>query len=559
MASSETTASTDIPVTALSPLRFPAFRGILLASCVSNVGGLIQAVGASWMMTSIADSADLVALVQASMTMPVVLLSLLAGALADSIDRRRIMLVAQAFMLTVSIILSVCAWTGTITSWSLLLLTFLIGCGTAFHAPAWQASVGDMVPRAHLSSAITLNGVGFNVARTVGPAIGGAIVAAAGAAAAFAVNTSSYFVLLFVLKRWRPAREVRRLPRESLGIAIMAGLRYVTMSPTILRVLLRSSVFALGASSVMALMPLLAKDRLAGGALTYGLLLGAFGVGSVAAAMGKSRMGQKLATEALVRWACMAFALSAAVAGVSTSLVLTLLALLIGGAAWVSILVTLTVSVQMSAPRWVVARALSLYQMAAFAGLAGGSWLWGVITEHQGLSTALLLAAVILFGCALLGRWLPIPEVEALNLDPLDAWSEPQTAVPVESRTGPVVISIEYRIREADIIAFLAAMAARQRVRRRDGAQNWMLLRDLADPEIWIERYMTPTWLDYIRHNSRLTHEDANIPERLRALHCGPDKPVVRRMIERQTGSLPSGDSPARDMPEPFTDPSRSA
>ncbi len=561
MSSSAPAQPADVQtVSALSPLRFPVFRAILIASGVSNLGGLIQSVGASWMMLSIAQSADMVALVQASMTLPFMLLSLLAGAVADSFDRRTIMLGAQVFMLIVSIILSVCAWSGLITSWLLLLFTFLIGCGTAFNAPAWQASVGDMVPRAHLPSAVALNGMSFNIARTVGPAIGGVIVAAAGAAAAFAVNTASYFGLIFVLARWRPAREARLLPPESLGIAIMAGVRYVSQSPTILRVLVRGVVFGWGASAVNALMPLLAKHRIDGGPLVYGLLLGAFGVGAVAGAISISRIRGVLSTEACVRSACVAFALAAAIAGISSYLGLTMLALLLAGAAWVITLATFNVAVQMSAPRWIVARALSIYQMTAFGGMAAGAWMWGVIAEHQGVDMALLLAAGLLLVCAALGRWLPLSQTEELNLDPLRQWSEPQTAVPVEPRTGPVVVIIEYRIRESDMIEFLAAMADRRRIRRRDGAQSWTLLRDLGDPEVWIERYKTPTWLDLLRHNSRLTREDANIPERLRALHCGPEPPVVRRMIERQTGSLPVGHaSSSHDLAEPMTDPSRSS
>ena len=561
MSSSATSQPADVHVvSAMSPLRFPVFRAILMASCLSNLGGLIQSVGASWMMLSLAQSADMVALVQASMTLPFMLLSLLAGAIADSFDRRNVMLGAQLFMLIVSITLSVCAWTGLMTPWLLLLFTFLVGCGTAFNAPAWQASVGDMVPRAHLPSAVALNGMGFNIARTVGPAIGGAIVAAGGAAAAFVVNTASYFALIFVLARWRPVRETRLLPPESLGIAIMAGVRYVSLSPAILRVLARGVVFGIGSSAVNALMPLLAKHRIAGGPLTYGLLLGAFGVGAVAGAISISRIRGMMSTEAIVRSSCVAFAFAAALAGISSYLALTMLALLIGGAAWVVTLSTFNVAVQMSAPRWVVARALSIYQMTAFGGMAAGAWMWGVIAEHQGIDMSLLLAAGLLIVCATLGRWLPLSQTEELNLDPLRPWSEPKTAVPVEPRTGPVVVTLEYRIREEDVFEFLAAMAERRRIRRRDGAHSWTLLRDLGDPEIWIERYKTPTWLDLIRHNSRLTREDANIPERLRTLHRGPDGPTVRRMVERQTGSLPVGHASApHDLAEPMTDPSRSA
>ena len=260
-------STSEPPVSAMSPFRFPVFRSVWFASTLSNLGGLIQSVGAAWMMTSIAESADMVALVQTSITLPIVLLSLIAGAMADNLDRRKVLLGAQIFMLIVSIGLSVCAWTGVITPWLLLTFTFLIGCGAAFNGPAWQASVGDMVPRAHLAGAVTLNSMGFNIARSVGPAIGGAIVAAAGTAAAFAVNVFSYIGLIVVLARWRPPVHPQLLPRETLGIAVAAGIRYVAMSPNIRKVLARSIVFGVGASSIMALMPLIAKHLVAGGPL----------------------------------------------------------------------------------------------------------------------------------------------------------------------------------------------------------------------------------------------------------------------------------------------------
>lgn len=541
-------------------MRFPVFRSVWIASSISNLGGLIQSVGAAWMMTSIATSAGMVALVQASMTLPVMLLSLLAGAMADAFDRRRMLLYSQIFLFSVSVGLALCTWLDLITPWLLLLFTFLIGCGAAFNAPAWQASVGDTVPRAHLPNAVTLNSMGFNIARSFGPALGGAIVAVAGAAAAFSINAASYIALIVVLKRWRPPVTPQLLPRESLGIAISAGVRYVAMSPAIGRVLLRSFVFGLGASAVMALMPLIAKHLVAGGPLTYGMLLGAFGIGAVGGAFFNARLREWTSTENIVRASCLVFGLVALVSGLSAHLALTLLALSLGGASWVLALSTFNVTVQLSAPRWVVARALSLYQMFAFGGLAGGSWLWGEIAEGPGIASALFMASGILGVCALLGwRW-PLAQVEALNLDPLRPVHEPRTAVPVEPRTGPVVVTIEYLIREEDVLEFLGAMAERRRVRRRDGARNWMLLRDLGNPLVWWERYSAPTWAEYVRHTSRLTQEDAFIPERLRALHCGSTPPVVRRMIERQTGSLPlASDSAAHDLAEPRIDPGRSS
>jgi MFS family permease len=545
---------------ASSPFGIPIFRGVWIASLVSNFGSLIQAVAAAWLMTSISSSADMVALVQTATALPILIWSLVAGALADGHDRRKIMLAAQVFMLVVSLLLALFAWLGWMSPWLLLLFTFLIGCGAAFNAPAWQASVGDMVPRTQLAHAIALNSMGFNIARSLGPAIGGFIVAAAGASVAFVVNALSYVGLLLVLMRWKSPPPHSLLPREPLGVAIGAGVRYVAMSPHIRNVLRRSLLFGIGASALLALLPLVAKVRMGGGPMTFGLLLGAFGAGAVAGALASARLRQRLSTEGIVRISTMVLAMSIGIVALSEWLFVSLLVLVVAGASWVLALSTFNVAVQMSAPRWVVARALSLYQMSTFAGIAFGSWLWGFVTHVEGLRIALIVAGVVLFLSALLGYWRPLAETAQLNLEPLRAWKVPDVQVPVEPRTGPVIISIQYVIAEEDIIEFLRAMDERRRIRLRDGANDWKLLRDLAKPEVWIERYSTPTWLDYVRHNSRLTQEDAMIPQRLRELHRGPDKPAVRRMIERQTGALPSVQVPdAQDLIEPLTDPTRSA
>jgi MFS family permease len=521
------------------PLRQPVFRAVWFASLASNFGGLIQAVGASWLMTAIAASPDFVALVQASTTLPVMLFSLAAGAIADNYDRRKIMLTAQLFMFSVSVSLAVFAWFGWLTPWTLLAFTFLLGCGTALNNPAWQSSVGDMVPRQDVPAAVTLNSVAFNIARSVGPAIGGAIVAASGAFAAFAINAVSYVALLAVLWRWAPPKVERLLPRETLWIAMSAGLRYVAMSPNIRSVILRAFAFGFGGIVVLALLPLIARDLVKGGPLVFGVLLGAFGAGAVAGAFLSARLRRMLTTEALVRLTFAAFAVAVAVMAVSTSLWLTMPALCVAGGSWVMTLSTFNATVQLSAPRWVVGRALALYQMGAFGGMALGSWVWGQAILFIGTEQTLLVAAFALLAGAALGLRYALPPLEALNLDPLSRWREPTVAVDIEPRSGPVIVTIEYVIAEKDVVAFLGAMAERRRIRRRDGARHWALLRDLTNAELWIERYDSPTWVEYVRQNQRVTQADAEIGERVRALHKGPVPPVVHRMIERQTGSLP--------------------
>ena len=543
---------------ALSPFRYAIFRNVWAANLVSQFGGLIQVVGASWLMLSIADSAEMVTLVQSSTTLPIVIFALVAGALADNFDRRNVMIAAQVFMLAVSIALAACAYLGLITPWLLLAFTFLIGCGAAFNAPAWQASVAEMVPRHELPSAVALNSMGFNVARSLGPALGGIVVAAAGAAAAFTLNALSYFGIIAVLARWQRPREERLLPREPLFGAIMAGIRYVAMSPNIKYTLLRAAVFGLGASSLMALMPLIARDLVGGGSVVYGLLLGAFGAGAVGGALLVHRLRQRLASEAIVRIALSAFIAAAAATALSRWLAVTMALQLLSGAGWVLALSTFNVTVQTSVPRWVVGRALSLYQMLAFAGMAGGSWLWGVATGRLDVSSALLISTLVLLVCLAMGWRYAQPETADLRLDLLGRWKEPEVALDIEPRSGPVVVSVEYRIREADVLEFLAAMGERKRIRRRDGARRWSLLRDLAEPDLWIERFHSPTWLEYVRQSQRVTHDDAETWDRLNRLHQGPGRPQVRRLIERDTGSPPGAVTPrARVMADPMSDPAR--
>lgn len=522
-------------VSALAPFRHGIFRAVWSASLVSNFGGLIQGVGAAWMMTTIATSPYQVALVQASTTLPIMLFALVAGAIADSFNRRKVMLVAQTFMLVVSALLTLFTWQGWMTPWTLLAFTFLIDSGTALNSPSWQASVGDMVPRAKVPAAVALNSLGFNITRSVGPAIGGVIVAAAGAAAAFAANAVSYIGLIVVLARWKPEMPAQTLPRESLGAAMGAGLRYVAMSPNIAKVLVRGSAFGFSAGAVLALLPLVARDVVKGDALTYGIMLGAFGIGAVGGALISVRLRQLLSSEVMVRMAFCGFALCAFNAAVSHNAWQTSAGLLIGGACWVIALSHFNVTVQMSTPRWVVGRVLSIYQTATFGGIALGSWIWGVVADAHGAETALTAAAIAMFAGGAIGFVLPLPRQTVLNLDPLNRFKEPMLALDLKPRSGPIAIMIEYVIREDDVPEFLATMAERGRIRRRDGARNWTLARDLENPGIWIEHYHTPTWVEYIRHNRRATHADAVVGERIRALHSGENPPRVRRMIERPT------------------------
>ncbi len=542
----QTQPKTRAPV--LAPLRHLTFRELWIGNNISNLGSLIQGVGAGWLMTELAVSNGMVALVQAANILPYMVFSLLAGALADNFDRRMVMIWAQSFMLVASAGLAALAFGGMVTPWVILIFTFIIGAGGALSNPAWQASVGDVVPRDEVRSAVGLNSMGFNLMRSIGPALGGMIVAAAGAGAAFAVNAVSYIAIVWALVRWRPETKPRRLPRESLGSALSAGWRYVSMSPALLRVMARGLLFGVAASSVLALLPVVAADVLRGTALTYGLLLGAFGLGAIGGVVASSRLAAKLRNERLVQLAFLGFALGVEGLAFSRSIWLSLLALGLTGASWVLALSLFNVTVQLSTPRWVVGRALSFYQTATFGGMALGSWLWGVVSDARGPVEALALSGVVLFLGVFVGRWLGMAEYANLNLDPLDRWREPALRLDLQPRSGPILLMIDYRIAQADVETFLALMRQRRRGRRRDGARQWALLRDLEQPEIWTESYHVPTWIDYIRHQERRTKADGELTEKILALHQGPDPPRVHRMIERQT--VPLRD----DMPRKMTD-----
>ncbi|MDE3237475.1 MAG: MFS transporter [Paracoccaceae bacterium] len=532
----------------LSPLANRTFRGLWIGSNISNLGSLIQTVGAGWLMTELAASDGQVALVQAANVLPLMAFSLIAGALADNFDRRRIMIWAQVAMLVASGILAGLAYAGQVTPWIILIFTFLIGCGGALYNPSWQASVGDVVPRDEVRGAIGLNSMGFNLMRSVGPALGGLIVALAGAGAAFAVNAVSYVALVWALVRWKPEPKERRLPREALGPALSAGLRYVSMSPALMRVTARGALFGIAASSVLSLLPVVAREMLKGTAFTYGLLLGCFGLGAIGGVLASSRLASRLRNETLVRLAFLGFAIGVEGLAASSLLVLSCLSLALCGASWVLALSLFNVTVQLSTPRWVVGRALSFYQTATFGGMAAGAWLWGTVSDDYGTPHALMISGLGLLLGVLAGRWLGLAEVSNLNLDPIGRWREPALRLDLRARSGPVMVMIDYEIAQEDVEEFLSVMRQRRRIRLRDGARQWALLRDLENPGQWTESYHVPTWVDYVRHQERRTKADAEVTEHLLALHRGAGGPRVHRMIERQT--VPVRD----DMPLKMTD-----
>ncbi|SFY35848.1 Predicted arabinose efflux permease, MFS family [Paracoccus pantotrophus] len=530
-----------------APLRRPAFLAYWLTGLSGNFGWLIQMVGASWLMASIGGTPEQIALVQTSVALPVMLFALPAGAVADALGRRTIVLWSQSFLLIVSTLLAVCAWLGVLTPWSLLVLTFLVGSGKALNNPGWQTMATELVPRQMLPQAISLTSLGFNIARTVGPALGGLLVAALGAFAAFCVNGLSNLGVILVARRWPSTRHAGELPPENLLGAISSGLRYLALSPNLMRVQIRAAIFNLAGISLMALMPLVARDLLGGGPRTYGLLLGAFGLGGVAGAMLNGPIARRLRVEQQVRGGFVLFAAGVLAVSFGSSLALTLPAAALAGGSWLVTLASFNTTVQMSAPRWVVGRCHALYQTACFAGNALGSWLWGWVATHHSTAFSLQVSAAVLVLGAVLGVVLTIRDFDVVGIEPQAHWQAPQPRLDLVHKSGPMLTVVEYRIAPEHEAEFLALMAKRRRARMRAGARDWTLSRDIAAADLWFERFKTPTWLDMQRLHLRRTAAEASITARLRNLNrSGNEKPRIRYELVRSPAAPAQAPEPLR-------------
>jgi len=527
----------------LAPFEHRAFALFWWASLASSFGSMIQTVGASWLMTTIAPSADQVALVQTANALPYFFLSLVAGALADTRDRRSIMLVSQILALLASGALAIVMLAGGITPSTLLGLTFLIGCGGAAFAPAWQASIGDQVSRTQIAPAVMANAVGFNLARSLGPAIGGVIVAAVGAAAAFIINAVSYLGIIATLVWWRPRRVRSELPPEPLGTAIAAGVRYVSLSPHLLAILLRCVLYTIPIAAVMALMPIVARDLLGGGAATYGILLGGFGVGAMLGALSSATLRGRFTSDALLRILSALACVAMVGIGQSRWAALTLLAHVLAGAVWTQGFANFNIAVQLSSPRWVTGRMLATYQTIAFAGIALGSWWWGHFANTAGVRESLTVAGVASLLSLVAARWLPI-EVERLgSLDPRARVELAPPSVDIHPASGPIVVVIEHRVRPENAVEFVAVINEIGRIRRRDGARAWSISQDIDTLDRWVERFECPTWVDYLRWRTRPTESDQAVRARLNRL-VFDERASVRRLVVRPPGAQPLGVSP---------------
>lgn len=513
-----------------------AFLSYWLAGLSTNFGWNIQIVGASWLMTLIGGTPELVALVQTFVALPLLMFSLLAGALADVFGRRIVVLWSQACLVLISAGLSISTLLGTLTPWALLAFTFLIGSCRALSLPGWQTYVNEIVPREQLPRAVSLNVVGFNIGRSLGPAVGGMIVAAYGVFAAFTVNVIANIGVFISALSWQRAEASHALPPETVGGAIAAGIRYAWLSQVQTRILVRAIAFNFSASAMMGLMPLVVSGLLEGEASAYGLLFGAFGAGAVGAAFIAPRFHAGLSREAQAHVGFISFAASLALMALSSTLVLSMPFAAIGGAAWMLVQSGFSADVQMASPRWVVSRCQAILHSVLFGSIALGSWVWGELAGSFGISVSLLASAVVLAGSSLVGLVLPMRDFDALGLEPHARMAVPDTKIDIRPNSGPIITTVEYRIQEEDLAAFFELMERRKRQRSRDGARRWTLTRDIQNSDSWFERYRLPTWTEVQRHNSRLTVFGANLETELQALHQGDAAPLVHYELVRVPG-----------------------
>jgi MFS family permease len=520
----------DRPESAWSPLGHQLFRSLWIASLASNIGTWMQNVGAAWLMTDLSASPLMVALVQAATNLPFFVLAIPAGALADIVDRRRLLLVAQSWMLIVAAALAVVTFTGQMTPALLLTLTFLLGLGAALNAPAWQATTPDLVPRAEIPAAVALGGISLNGARAVGPALGGLLVAAAGPGATFLFNAVSFLGVLFVLARWRRPHETSALPAERFVGAMRVGLRYVRNAPSFQAVLIRTLAFVVGGSSLLALLPLLIKQDASLGPAHYGILLGCFGIGAVIAVALLPSLVRRLGVDRTVSIAFLALAVPTLAVALLPNFLIRCVLVLLAGAAWLAALTRLNATAQAAVPRWVRARALAVYLLVFYGGMAAGSILWGFVADQVGVAAALTASAAWMVVGLLATIGCRLPEGEGAELEPSRHW--PEMAAPcLERERGPVMVTVEYRIDPAQLPEFLAAIGPLRAARLRDGAFRWDLFQDAADPARLVEVFLVESWVEHLRQHERVTEADRILQEHLLAWHQAATPPLVTHLV----------------------------
>ncbi|HVG27804.1 MAG TPA: MFS transporter [Acidobacteriaceae bacterium] len=553
LATSSVSPPQDPGTGAFAPLRIALFRDRWIAATISGVGTWMQDTAGTWLMTSLTASPLLIALMQTAASLPVLGLGLFAGATADIFDRRRILIFWQAWMLVSVAVLAILTFAGLVSPLALLFFTFLLNIGSSMNNPAWQAIVPELVPQEQLPAAVTLNAASNNIARAVGPALGGLMVAAftradSGAGWVFALNSASFAGVIWILWKWKRQPLFRSaLPAERIFGSVRSGLRYLRYAPDLQGPLIRAFLFAFFVSAIWSLLALVAKSDMRQGAMGYGILNGSLGVGAVLAALTLARIRRVLPADALLAITSVYYILAFVALALLHSPWAIIPVLLGAGFCWTSTMSTLNVSVQLSVPRWVYARALGLYLMTFQGGLALGSILWGAIAQRSSTRAALLSAAVGMALSLPFSLRIHILKGSLPDLTPFQ-FKRPLT-LPIlpDPEEGPVRISIEYCVQPENYAAFTHAVHELKGVRLRDGAVRWGIYRDAADPTHLNETFIMESWLDYLRSRERNTAADQAIRERVWALHHGDGPPRITHQVWADQVS------PEEPTPHPLT------
>jgi len=515
------------------PLRTPIFRNLLIADVMSDIGTFMQTVGAAWLMVSLGAGPMYVALTQTASALPFFVFALPAGAIGDIVDRRRLILYTEFWMVGVATVLAVATIMGLISPWLLLVLTFALSAGDAIETPTWRAILPEMVKKEDLAAASALNGIEFNFARAVGPALAGVIIAVAGVGTAFALNVVSFAGVIVLVARWkRPVRR-RTTPPETLAGATVAALRYVRFSPSIRVLILRSGLTMFFASALLALMPSVAKS-ITDSPTGYGILLGCFGAGAVLGALTMQPARARWSEDAVASGGVAILGLMTAIAGFLHAMVALAATMLVAGAAWIVFISVMSALVQGLAPDWVRARVLSIFMLVFQGGLAAGSALSGALAARAGIQHALLWAGIGIMATTALGLVAKLPDATT-DVSPWIHWRMPAIVKDVrpELDEGPVLVTLEYRVNRDQSQEFLDAIHEYGRVRRRDGAYRWGVYRDLEDADRYVETFLIRSWAEHLRQHERSTKADREVEDRLRTYVTGV--PKVRHLVAAES------------------------
>lgn len=515
--------------------RHQAFTVIWTATVVSNIGTWMYNAASGWLMTGLNANPFIVSLVQVASTAPMFLLALGAGALADIVDKRRLLIVGETSITLFSSLFAALVWLHLVSPGSLLLFAFLIGAASAVVAPAWQSVVPQLVPRTDLPVAVTANSVGINISRAVGPALGGVITAGLGIAAPFWINAFSNLGVIGALKWWRPPpSRTRTVPAERFASAIRVGIRHARHNAHLRSTLLRACAFFLFASAYWALLPLIARNQVAGGPTLYGLLLGAIGAGAVGGAFVRPWFRAKLGPDGLVAAGTIGTAVALFLFGSARAPAVAVTASLLAGISWTVVLSTLNVSAQIALPEWVRGRGLAMFVTLFSGTMALGSMAWGQAASLWGLPLAHYLAAAgAVLAIPLTWRW-KLQTGAEFDLSPSMHWPTPIVTWELEGDLGPVLVTVEYLIHTKDRHAFLAAMEHLAGERRRDGAYAWGVFEDAAQKGRFVETFLVESWLEHLRQHERVTQADREAQERVGRFAL--ESPKVTHLIQAEPG-----------------------